>query len=154
MQAQPHSPKPSSQSGAPKSRAKKPKFVLDSHAIVALVDKEKGHERVAERLVAAQNDEIALYMSLINWGEILYTFERERGTQFANELEKDLDEYPMRLIGVNRKRIRTAARVKSIYRLSYADAFAVVLAQELKATVITGDPECRTDEHLVAVFWV
>ena len=76
------------------------------------------------------------------------------GSKFANELEKDLDEYPMRLIGVNRKRIRTAARVKSIYRLSYADAFAVVLAQELKATVITGDPEFRTVEHLVAVFWV
>ena len=83
MQAQPHSPNPSSQSGAPKSRAKKPKFVLDSHAIVALVDKEKGHERVAERLVAAQNDEIALYKSLNNWGEILYRFERERGKQIC-----------------------------------------------------------------------
>ncbi len=154
MQAQPRSPNPSSRRGAPKSRVKKPKFVLDSHAVVALLDKEKGYERVAERLVAAQNNELVLYMSLINWGEILYTFERERGTQFAIELEKDLDEYPMKLLGVNRNRIRAAAQLKSTYRLSYADAFAVALARELKAAVITGDPEFRTVEGIVSVDWV
>ncbi|TAH50262.1 MAG: hypothetical protein EYC68_14565 [Chloroflexota bacterium] len=102
MPAQLCSPNPSSQSGAQRSRGKKPKFVIDSHAIVALVDKEKGHERVASRHVAAQNSEIALYMSLMNWGEILYTFERERGARFADEFEQDLDEYPIRLMGVNR----------------------------------------------------
>lgn len=154
MPAQLRSPNPSSRSGAPKLRAKKPKFVLDSHAIVALVEKEKGHERVAARLVAAQNNEIALYMSLINWGEILYTFERERGGQFAIELEQELDEYPMKLMGVDRRRIRAAARLKSVYRLSYADAFAAALAQELDATVITGDPEFKTVQDIVAVDWL
>jgi predicted nucleic acid-binding protein len=154
MPAEPRSPNPSSRSGAPKSRVKKPKFVLDSHAVVALLDKEKGHERVVARLVAAQNNEIALYMSLINWGEILYTFERERGVAFADELEQDLDDYPMILMGVDRKRIRAAARLKSVYRLSYADAFAVALAQELKATVITGDPEFRTVADIVSIDWV
>jgi predicted nucleic acid-binding protein len=106
------------------------------------------------RLVAAQNNEIALYMSLINWGEILYTFERERGVAFADELEQDPDDYPMILMGVDRKRIRAAARLKSMYRLSYADAFAVALAQELKATVITGDPEFRTVADIVSIDWV
>lgn len=154
MQAQPRSPNPSSRSGAPKSRVKKPKFVLDSYAIVALVDKEKGQERVVQRLVAAQNNKIALYMSLVNWGEILYTFERERGGQFAIELEQELDEYPMKLMGVDRRRIRAAARLKSVYRLSYADAFVVALAQELNATVITGDPEFKSVEHIVSVDWI
>jgi len=154
MPAQPRSHSPSSKSGAPKSLARKPKFVLDSHAIVALVDLEKGHERVAERLAAGQNDESELFMSLMNWGEILYTFERERGAEFAIELERDLDEYPMTLVGVNRKRIRAAARIKSKYRLSYADAFAVALAQELGATVITGDPEFRAVEGMVSVDWL
>jgi predicted nucleic acid-binding protein len=93
-------------------------------------------------------------MSLLNWGEILYTFERERGAEFAAELEKDLDEYPMTLVGVNRQRIRAAARIKSTYRLSYADAFAVALAQELKATVITGDPEFKSVENIVSIFWI
>ncbi len=154
MPAQPPSPKPSSTRGARKSRAKKPKFVLDSHAILALLEKENGQERVVERLAASQNNEIALYMSLLNWGEILYTFERERGAEFAAELEKDLDEYPMTLVGVNRQRIRAAARIKSTYRLSYADAFAVALAQELKATVITGDPEFKSVENIVSIFWI
>lgn len=118
------------------------------------MEKEKGYDRVAARLVAAQNNEIALYMSLMNWGEILYTFERERGAIFVGELEQDLDEYPMKLVGVNRKRIRAAARLKSMYRLSYADAFAGALAQEFKATVITGDPEFKVIENLVSIDWI
>jgi len=93
-------------------------------------------------------------MSLINWGEILYTFERERGGQFAIELEQELDEYPMKLMGVDRRRIRAATRLKSVYRLSYADAFAAALAQELDATVITGDPEFKTVQDIVAVDWI
>jgi predicted nucleic acid-binding protein len=93
-------------------------------------------------------------MSLVNWGEILYTFERERGGQFAIELEQELDEYPMKLMGVDRRRIRAAARLKSVYRLSYADAFVVALAQELNATVITGDPEFKSVEHIVSVDWI
>ncbi len=154
MQAPPLSPKRSLPTGARNSRAKKPKFAIDSHAILALLENEKGEELVAQRLADAQNNEIALYMSLINWGEILYTIERERGSKFAEELEKEFDQYPIQLMGVNRKRIRAAARVKSQYRLSYADAFAVALAQELKATVITRNPEFKSVEDVVPVLWV
>jgi predicted nucleic acid-binding protein len=38
--------------------------------------------------------------------------------------------------------------------MSYADAFAVALAQELDAPVLTGDPEFRVVERLVQVDWI
>ncbi|TAH50263.1 MAG: type II toxin-antitoxin system VapC family toxin [Chloroflexota bacterium] len=41
-----------------------------------------------------------------------------------------------------------------MYPLSYADAFAVALAQELAATVITGDPEFRAIGNIVSVDWI
>jgi len=56
--------------------------------------------------------------------------------------------------GVNEQRVLAAAHIKAHYPLSYADAFAVALAQELDATVVTGDPEFKTAESLVPVLWL
>ena len=38
--------------------------------------------------------------------------------------------------------------------MSYADAFAIALAQELNATIVTGDPEFRSVEKIVDILWL
>jgi ribonuclease VapC len=48
----------------------------------------------------------------------------------------------------------TAAHIKARHPVSYADAFAVALAQEYGATVVTGDPEVRAVESLINVDWL
>jgi PIN domain. len=93
-------------------------------------------------------------MSLINFGEIAYIAERERGTQQAKAILQDIRRLPILLGGVNEQRVLAAAYIKAHYPLSYADAFAVALAQELDATVVTGDPEFKTVESLVPVLWL
>ena len=50
--------------------------------------------------------------------------------------------------------IPKALRVKYWHRISYADAFAAALAQQLAAPVVTGDPEFRDIEGEVAVEWL
>jgi uncharacterized protein len=47
-----------------------------------------------------------------------------------------------------------AARLKAQYAVSYGDAFAITLAIELDATVVTNDPEFKNIEHLVKVKWI
>ena len=47
-----------------------------------------------------------------------------------------------------------AARLKARYAISYADAFAVALAQELGAPVVTGDTEFEQVESLIDVLWL
>ena len=42
-----------------------------------------------------------------------------------------------------------AATIKSKYKLSYADAFAVSLAQKINGTILTGDPEIILLKNLV-----
>lgn len=44
--------------------------------------------------------------------------------------------------------------IKAHYRLSYADAFAVALAQKLDAVVVTGDPELKSVEELAHIEWL
>lgn len=150
----PPSRKPSSQSGAPSVRAKMPAYVLDAHALMAYLQKEKGHERVENFLARALKGEVTVLLSLINWGEIVYNVQRDHGKEVADELIQDIDRGPITLAQVTRKRVDGAARIKSQYRLSYADAFAVALAQELDAAVITGDPEFRAVENIVTVDWL
>lgn len=48
----------------------------------------------------------------------------------------------------------SAAHLKAHYPISYADAFAAVLAQELKATLVTGDPEFHAVQHLIHIEWL
>jgi len=93
-------------------------------------------------------------LSLISWGELVYTIEREQGTEVANEVIRDLDRGPILLAEVNRARVDSAARLKSKHRISYADAFAIALAQEVGATLVSGDPEFESIEKLVPVLWL
>ncbi len=51
-------------------------------------------------------------------------------------------------------RVLAAAHVKAHHPISYADAFAVALAQELEAAVVTGDPEFKCVEELIDVEWL
>ena len=47
--------------------------------------------------------------------------------------------------------IYRAAELKARYPISYADAFALAMALEHSAVLVTGDPEFRQVEHLVKV---
>jgi ribonuclease VapC len=128
-------------------------YVLDSYAILAYLEGEPGADLVAD-LLRRTVQEAVLFMSLINFGEIAYIAERERGTQQAKAILQDIRRLPILLGGVNEQRVLAAAHIKAHYPLSYADAFAVALAQELDATVVTGDPEFKTVESLVPVLWL
>ena len=52
------------------------------------------------------------------------------------------------------ERVLSAARIKGKFPISYADAFAVALAQEMSATLITGDPEFKRVQSLVKIIWL
>ena len=51
-------------------------------------------------------------------------------------------------------RVIGAAHVKARFPVSYADAFVVALAQELKATIVTADPEFKKVESLASILWL
>ena len=145
---------PSSPNALASANARIERYVMDSHALFALLQKEKGHESVVRLIERAEANDATLYLSLINWGEIFYIVEREQGVQVAEELAGDIDTLPIVLSGVDRVRVESAAHIKSKYAMSYADAFAVALARELDATLVTGDPEFKAVEKMVSVLWL
>lgn len=109
--------------------------VLDSWALLAYLKDEPTATRIAEAW-ASQGAAI----SLINLGEVLYIRLRERSEKNASVDIETIRKH-CTVIDADWPMIRSAAKVKAVGGLSYADAFCVATAQRLKAPVWTGDPE-------------
>ena len=133
---------------------KKPHFVFDSFALLAYFQAERGSLKVKAILQEARNDEAVVFLSIINLGEIIYTVECKLGRATSQETLHDMLTLPVQIAEATRDRVLSAAHIKATFAVSYADAFAVALAQETAATVVTGDPEFRRVESPVNVLWL
>jgi len=54
-------------------------FVLDSHALLAYFEGESSGAAAHALLRDAERRRVRVYLSLINWGEVLYIVRREKG---------------------------------------------------------------------------
>ena len=131
-------------------------YVLDSFAVLAYFEGEPGMARVRTLLTEAAKGTLTLHLSVINLGEVLYIVEREQGLVAAQRVLAALDQLPIQVQPAERSVVLAAARLKARYPISYADAFAVVAAQEHRAVLVTGDPEFKSVETdgLLKVEWL
>ncbi len=129
------------------------KVVFDAFGILTLLQKEKGYETVKDYLERSAKGEIRAYMNLINWGEVCYMLMKKGKMIDAEELWEERKGYPIFFADPTPTRIKSASKIKGNYPVSYADAFCIALAVELKAKVITGDKEFSTVADLEIV-WI
>lgn len=130
------------------------RYVLDSFALLAYIQNEPGATQVETILEGAATGRSAVYISLVNLGEVLYQFERRKGRKQVPDLLAMLDSLPLTIAEVTRARVHAAAHLKANHAISYADTFAAALAQELDAVVLTGDPEFHKLGDAVRVQWL
>jgi predicted nucleic acid-binding protein len=131
-------------------------YALDSFALLAYLEGEAGRPRVKKLLSLAESGKCSLYISLINLGEVLYITERDKDLYFTHRTLAAVDQLPLQVVPVSRAEVLAAAHIKACYPISYADAFAVVTAQEHNGVLLTGDPDFRAVEadSLIAVEWL
>ena len=134
--------------------AKRSVYVLDSFALLAFFQDEPGGRRVKAILGQALKKRAEILLSVVNYGEVVYITEREQGLRVAQKLIAVIDQLPVSLVDIDRRLTLAAAHLKAQHPLSYADAFAVALAQDRQAIVLTADPEFRAVETLVAIEWL
>lgn len=108
---------------------------LDAWAIVELVKGSAAGAEVAELLETERP-----VMSWINLGEVFYGFQREQGEDEAISIVRDVCDL-VEALPPDPDDVLAAGRIKSEYRLSYADAFAAATAAAYDAILWTGDPE-------------
>lgn len=130
------------------------RYVLDSFALLAYLGDEAGAGPVREILLACAEERASGWLSVINFGEVLYIVEREQGAKEAQKVVALIDRLPVEIVEADRRLTFDAAHIKANFALAYADAFAVALARQLQARVVTGDPEFRQVQDLVPVLWL
>jgi predicted nucleic acid-binding protein len=135
-------------------RTERPRYVLDSFALLAYLGGEAGEARVKTVLVDADRGLAEAYLTVINYGETIYIVEREQGLNAARKAIAAVDQLPITVLPADRELTFAAAHVKANYPISYADAFAVAAAQVTAATLLTGDPEFHKVEHLTLIEWL
>ncbi|MGB9301949.1 MAG: PIN domain-containing protein, partial [Anaerolineae bacterium] len=67
-------------------------YVLDSYALLAYLGAEEGQRTVQELLKQAAEGSAKLYLTIINYGEVLYVVERERGLTAAQMTVAAIDQ--------------------------------------------------------------
>ena len=87
------------------------RYVLDSFAMIAFFENEKGAVRVESILKLLVRGKARGFMSVINWGEIYYSTLREQGVESAEAVIRQLQKYPIEVVDINKA-------------LTYADAQA------------------------------
>ena len=129
-------------------------YVLDSFALIGYLENEPSAPFVRDLLKQAHKGTVSLWLSLINYGEVLYIVERERGLQTAQKTIGIIDQLPIAIADVDRHTVFLAAHFKARYPMSYADAFAVALAKTRSAELLTGDREFKAAEAEIKIHWL
>lgn len=134
--------------------AKTATYILDAFAFMAYFENEPGAERVEQILQDAEDGNTRVFISIINLGEVIYNTERRHGLNKAQDALALIQEMPVEILPADDQTVFAAAHIKANYPVSYADAFAIVAAQQLKGTVLTGDPEFQDVTELTMVEWL
>lgn len=117
-------------------------FVLDSWPLMEwLRHREPIASQMNEWMEAALEGRLGLILSTINLGEVYYNCWHLWGEQEAERIHSLLVLLPIQIRHPSEKDVVAAARLKARFKISYADAFTAVLAQEIGAAVLSGDPD-------------
>jgi predicted nucleic acid-binding protein len=134
---------------------RKPKAIaLDSWAVLAYLEGEPSAKRVADHIADAHEQSIPLFISVVNAGEVWYIIAREASVNDADRSITELRHLGIEFIDADWTLAHEAAGFKSRYKMSFADCFAAALARQKKALLLTGDPEFKQVETLIAIDWL
>lgn len=117
-------------------------LILHAWPLPALLQgEEPTTSKVLKTIDDAERKTVSLHMSWINVGEVYHQVGERRADAAAAVTLREILLLPVRFHEVGRQDVLRAAETKMKFALSYADGFAVALAQSLDGTIPTGDPE-------------
>lgn len=116
-------------------------FVLDTSAIFTFTGNEPGAERVRELLIDGIAGRVQLFGSFVTLTEVEYITLQKEGPQAARQRLADLVAMPIHWLHSDAMLCSEAAKLKSTYRISFADAFVAATANHFNAILIHRDQE-------------
>lgn len=115
--------------------------MLDTSALMTLVNEENGIERVEELLQKGMHERASLFISFITLTEIFYTMWKRRGKEKAIEIVVRLKTLPITCVDSDEALCLLAGELNASYQLSVADSFVAATAIQKKAVLVHKDPD-------------
>jgi ribonuclease VapC len=129
--------------------------VFDSYALLAFIFDEPGAETVAETFKLALQDKKRIFITTVNWSEVMVITIRAKGKNAWKTVQSHLHDLPIEIVDADLALSEAAAEFKAAHKMSLADAYAAALTKIKKAELVTGDPEFRAVESLVKkIVWL
>ena len=116
-------------------------YVLDTTAFLTLFEDEPGAETVQKLLESAKKGEIVIFTSFVSFTEVFYITLREKKEEEAKKRIKLMNVLAMMRVESSQELGLIAGRLKSTYRLSFADTWIAATAIFYDAILVHKDPE-------------
>jgi predicted nucleic acid-binding protein len=112
-------------------------FIVDTSALLTLIEDEMGAERVDQVLRTER-----VWIPWLVLLEVNYITRQERGEAEADRRYALIKQLPVTILwSIDEPTLLTAARIKASYHLSLADAVIAAFAMQINATLLHKDPE-------------
>jgi predicted nucleic acid-binding protein len=128
--------------------------VLDASAMLAMFFGQPGMEQVRDLFHKASEADRPVFISAVNWAEVLYKMERKHGKAGYDTARQFEPTTPLEAVPVDRELAEVAALLKNEHGLGLADAFAAALAKHKKAELVTSDHEFKSVEKEIKINWL
>lgn len=129
-------------------------YVLDSFAILALLQKEEGHDQVLEILKKTKAGTVQAMMTWVNLGEVAYIVQRRWDKSEVHQILANLESSNVEFVDAGQDLALKAAELKAEYPIAYADTYAAALAMLRESVLVTGDPEFKKLEERISIEWL
>jgi PIN domain nuclease of toxin-antitoxin system len=128
--------------------------VLDASALLALLFDQPGAEKMEELFHKTAEADRLLFISAVNWGEVVYKMERKHGQAGYAAAQRFAHTMPLEIVPLDRDLAEAAALLKNEFHLGLADAFAAALAKHNKAELAATDFGFKALEKEIKINWL
>ena len=115
-------------------------YIFDACALLALLKREEGADKVKTLLDEAQKGKSFIYMNIVNLIEINYCFQRVFGKEKTALILEQIYTLPISFIEIIDDIIfAETSRIKACYAIPLGDALGLATSIKMNGTFVTGD---------------
>lgn len=130
------------------------RYVLDGYSLLTFLEGGRGADRVRELMEMGKAHKAQIATSVVNVGEVLSIVERERGLPSAQAVLARLWDLPVQRHEAGEPLALAAARLHTQQDMTYSDCFALALARQMGATLVTGNSALEKADDMVEMEWL
>jgi predicted nucleic acid-binding protein len=129
-------------------------FVLDASAVVHYLEAGLGSDKFEQLLAGARRQQLLLYMSALNLGEVYYLTWQRAGEEAARHAVVAFSRLPIQIVSVDLAQALKAGELKAAHKIPYADSVAAALALRQQATLVTSDRDFEKLGRHFPILWI